>query len=478
MTAAATEGDGAATEGPLVRFLRHSGVYAVGNILNRAGAFLLLPAYTRYLSVADYGALELFSTVGSVVMGVLSMGLAHATLRFYFEYTEERDRQAVVVTNLIASLGIGLVGTAVLVQVQGPLMAYLFPGASYPHGLVLILATLVLELSCQIGLAYLRALEKSVFFVVLTIAKLVLQVAANTLLLVVFHAGVEGVLFGNLLAVALGWIVLTAYTIRRCGIRFEMDKLTPVLHYSFPFLLSTLMGIVTNNIDRLYVNGLLSLEALGLYSLALKFARLTTDLIGEPFGRAYGAFRFTIMGQDEAAAIQARILRYLAAFLALVGLGIVWFGRPVLVLMADPKFLPAADLLPPLVLAGVLGVLSYPLQTGILYSKATRHIAHIGLLQAILTTGGGYVLIKAFGLAGACHWAWISMVVLIVVTNRISQRYFPVHYEYRRLAWLAGLSFAFYLVGSRSAPPWRPRSCSWVPSWPLSWPRRSSSARR
>jgi O-antigen/teichoic acid export membrane protein len=422
-------------------------VYALGNALNRAGAFLLLPAYTKYLSVADYGALELFSTVATVVSGVLSMGLAHATLRFYFEYAAERARQAVVSTNLIASAAIGVVGIALISGFREPIMAHLFPGQHYPHGFSLVLITLLLELSSQIGLAYLRALEKSTFFAVLTVAKLAVQLAANLLLLAVYRAGVEGVLIGNLLAVAVGWLVVTAYTVRRCGLRFETDKLLPVLHYSFPFLLSTLVAIVSRSVDRLYVSGLLSLEALGLYSLALKFSRLTTDLIGEPFGRAYGAFRFTIMGEESASATQANVVRYLAAFLAVVGLGIVYFGRDVLILMADARFWPAADVLPLLVLAGVLEVLNYPLQTGILYSKATRHIAQLGLLQAVLATLGGFLMIKAFGLQGACAWAVVSMAISTVTTHRLSQRYFPVAYDYRRLGWLAGLTCVFYLAG-------------------------------
>lgn len=438
--------DVSSTHGEISRFFRHSTVYALGNALNRAGAFLLLPAYTRYLSVAEYGSLELFSTVASVVAGVLSMGLAHATLRFYFEYAEDRARRAVVSTNFMASFVIGLVGMTVVSRFEGPLMGYLFPGTGYPYGLWLVLATLVLELSSQICLAYLRALEQSLFFVTLTAAKLVLQLVANILLLVVFDAGVQGVLLGNLLAVTLGWLVLAFYTIRRCGLRFEMDKLVPVLRYSFPFLLATLVGIVSGNVDRLYVSRLLSLEALGLYSLALKFARLTGDLIGEPFGRAYGAFRFTVMDRPDAADIQARIVRYLAAFLCVVGLGIVFFSRDALVLMADPKFWPAAALVPPLVLAGVLGVITYPLQTGFLYQKASRHIAQLGFMQAVLTTGGGFALIKAFGLAGACAAILLAAAVSMVVTHRLSQRYFPVHYDYRRLGWLAGLTATFWAV--------------------------------
>lgn len=424
--------------------MRHSTVYTVGNALNRAGAFLLLPAYTRYLSVAEYGSLELFSTVAAVISGFLSLGLSHATLRFYFEYEDEAQRRSVVSTNLMASFALGCLGALIVGPARGPLMAYLFPGADYRYGLWLVLATLVLELSSQVCLAYLRALERSLFFVLVTIGKLLVQLAANTLLLVVFKAGVEGVLLGNLIAVAVGWLAVAGFTFRRCGFRFELDKLTPVLRYSFPFLLATLVGLVSGNLDRLYVSGLMSLEALGIYSLAMKFSRLTSDLIGDPFSRAYGAFRFSVMGRSDADAIQARIVRYLAAFLALVGLSIVYFGRDALVLMADRRFWPAADILPPLVLAAVLQVLTYPMQTGFLYHKATRHVFHVGVVQAVLTTGGSFALIKLFGLAGACAAPVLISVVAMLQTHHLSQRYFVVHYEYRRLAWIAGLTLLFF----------------------------------
>ena len=77
------------------RFFQHSAIYALGNALNRVGAFLLLPLYTRYLSVGQYGSLELYYSISAVVSSLLSVGIAHATLRFYYEYDGESDRRAV-----------------------------------------------------------------------------------------------------------------------------------------------------------------------------------------------------------------------------------------------------------------------------------------------------------------------------------------------------------------------------------------------
>jgi O-antigen/teichoic acid export membrane protein len=191
------------TQQDIGRFFRHSGVYALGNALNRLGAFLLLPLYTNYLSVAEYGELELFYVIGAVVSGILSIGIAHATLRFYFEYTKQEERDAVVTTNLIASLVITGAGVLPLVFYAKDIAQYFFHDVGLALGIWLILATLVLELSSQVSLAYLRAREHSVFFITVSFGKLVVQIAVNAVLLIWFETGLLGVLTGNLAAVAL-----------------------------------------------------------------------------------------------------------------------------------------------------------------------------------------------------------------------------------------------------------------------------------
>jgi len=181
------------TQQDIGRFFRHSGVYALGNMLNRLGAFLLLPIYTHYLSVAQYGALELFYVINAVVSGILSIGIAHATLRFYFEYPEQGERNAVVSTNLAASFVITVAGILPLALGAKDIARYLFNDAAMARGVWLILATLVFELSSQVSLAYLRAREHSVFFITVSFCKLMVQIAVNMVLLMRFDAGVLGV---------------------------------------------------------------------------------------------------------------------------------------------------------------------------------------------------------------------------------------------------------------------------------------------
>jgi len=429
------------------RFFKHSGIYAIGNALNRVGAFLLLPIYTRLLSPAEYGTLETLYLVSSVVSGVLGIGIAHATLRFYFDYKEPADRRAVVSTNLIASIVISTVGVLGVALFAGPLARWLFQGQPLGTAIYWMLATIVFELASQVGLAYVRAVERSMLFIVVSFVKLVVQVVANSIALLQFHAGVEGVMAGNCLTVALGFAVLSWVSLRDCGLRFEWAKLMPVLRYSLPLLWTTMVGVIASTADRFLLQSLVSLEALGLYALALKLSKLVSDLVGEPINRAYGAFRFTIMEREDAGLIQAQVVRYLAVILSVVGLAIVLFAGDALRLIAAESYWSAARYLPWLVLAAVLQVLTYPLQTGIYYQKQSSQIFHVALAACIAGLVLGVPLIWAFGILGACWTVLGVAIVSVLMTDRISQRYFKVRYEGRKLAALLVLVVAVAIAG-------------------------------
>ena len=59
------------------KLLRHTSVYGLGNILNKAVGFLLIPFYTHYLTTADYGTLELLDLSAALVgLPLAALGLA------------------------------------------------------------------------------------------------------------------------------------------------------------------------------------------------------------------------------------------------------------------------------------------------------------------------------------------------------------------------------------------------------------------
>lgn len=436
----------------LGRFFKHSSIYAIGNMVNRIGAFLLLPVYTNYLTVGEYGSLEMFYVVMSVASGFLAVGMAHATLRFYFDYERLEDRQASVSTNFIGSFLVTITGISILAAFSPELSRLVFDDTALVVGFYLIFATIVFELSSQICLAYVRAIEYSVFFVVISFLKLLLQVSLNSYLVIVHDAGIVGVLAGNLCTVILGWVILAGFTLRRCGIRFEWEKFLPIVRYCLPFLPATLASLVAANANQYFLSTLLSFEALGLFALAIKFSLVIEQLIGEPFSRSYGAFRYTIMNKGEAAELQARIVRYLMVATAFSALGIALLAEDLIRVMSDQQYWPASDLVPLMMVYSALKILEYPAQTGILYAKQTKYLFYLTAVAGTTTVVTSFLMISFVGLYGACISLIVTEALTLYLTGRISRRFFQVEYEYRKLGLVVLLVTATYLLGRMYVP--------------------------
>lgn len=434
------------TSKDLKRFFKHSTIYALGNIINRLGAFLLLPVYTNYLTVAEYGIIELFYAVSAVVFGFLSMGIAHATLRFYFEYDDLKEKHEVVSTNYVISFLVSIVGVAVVAYWYKDLSELIFSSPAYGSGVLLILGTIVFELSSQICLAYVRAVEKSLFFVYIAIAKLLIQVSINIYLVIYAEQGVIGVLTGNFMAVFIGWLILSIFTIKHCGLSVSFKKLIPILQYSFPFLIGTFSEVISTNVDKFGLNYLESIGAVGIYMLAVKFSMIIEQLIGEPFSRSYGSFRFSIMKQKNAAEIQSNIVRYLFYVAVFCALGMSLFIKEVLMVLSDESFWSAAIYVPVVVLASVIKIMNYPLQTGILYAKKTKYFFYIGLVAAVVSVVANLSLIPIYGIFGACLALILTDSIITFLMHIISQKYFYVKYEYRKIIIVFAIAVMIYGV--------------------------------
>ena len=88
----------------LGRLLQDSSLYLIGNVTVRAVGFLAIPFYSRFLSPAQYGLIELVelsTQTVAIAFGLQAIGAALSRL-FHDQQTAENE-QAVVSTSLIAT---------------------------------------------------------------------------------------------------------------------------------------------------------------------------------------------------------------------------------------------------------------------------------------------------------------------------------------------------------------------------------------
>jgi O-antigen/teichoic acid export membrane protein len=437
------------------RLLKHSFIYSLGNIAMRSGAFILLPLYTHHLTVAEYGILELLGSISSVLSSFLSIGLAHATLRFYFEYDDLKDRNAVISSSLFFCFFVSLPPLFFLSFFNPTLSALLFDSLEYIPALNLAYLILVLELARQIGLSFMRAREYSLMFVAVSVGQLVVQVICNVYTVVFLKLGVNGILFGNMVSVLFGTVFCTILILVSCGLRFDLTKISQMVKYSYPFLFTSIINVCLSNADRFLLKTLLSVEAVGIYGLALKFGLLLKQLIIEPFQRSFGAFRFSIMKQANSRQIQARSLNYLLFIVIWAGLGIIFFGGYLIKFLTTSAFHGVLPLIPFVVLSYVMNSTGYVFQTGILFEKRTIKLFHISLLTGLVGLLISFFSITLFGLVGASLALILQSAIYVVLTYTFSQRLYEVRYANNQIILIACFALTLLLLShfTSDSPP-------------------------
>src|SRR5678815_2944467 len=93
----------------------------------------MLPVYTRVMTPADYGVLDLLQMVTDIAALLLTAGLTAGLQRFYFQTDDFKTRRAIVSTAFLMQLGLAMVGTIALLMLAGPIAQNALGGLSLIH---------------------------------------------------------------------------------------------------------------------------------------------------------------------------------------------------------------------------------------------------------------------------------------------------------------------------------------------------------
>ena len=105
--------------GYLRRLATTGAAYTAASIVSKLIAVALLPLYTRYLSLDDYGAAEVMFAAVVTASIVVRFGTIEALLRFY--YQDGEDPAAVVATSFAALFWFSTVAALIALPFAGPI---------------------------------------------------------------------------------------------------------------------------------------------------------------------------------------------------------------------------------------------------------------------------------------------------------------------------------------------------------------------
>src|SRR5262249_3719142 len=140
--------------------LGSSGLYSLTLVGQRVAGMALLPIYTRYLTPANYGTLELLDQVVAVLSILLGANFSSALAYFYFEKDSTENREAASGTVVAGSLLIGTLVGAVGWVFSGVLSKVVFGSDGYVLFLRISFGGIVLSFLFEAIMSWFRVTDR------------------------------------------------------------------------------------------------------------------------------------------------------------------------------------------------------------------------------------------------------------------------------------------------------------------------------
>ncbi|MDJ0763414.1 MAG: oligosaccharide flippase family protein [Myxococcota bacterium] len=413
--------------------VKFAAIYAVGAVLQKAASFLMLPIYTRYLTPEDYGTIELLNMTVDIFALVIGFGIANSVYRFYYRDEDVEKRNQVISTSFILLILCHVVGAGLGIASSGLLSGAVLDGGHdsvlYFHLSFINFGTLVLII---LPLVFIRALQRPIFFVTISLGRLVFQIGLNVLFVVVLQKGVLGVLMSSLINNILFGIWLLVYTFRKVGFSFSKTIAKEMLIYGAPLIISNLGAFVLTFSDRYFLKTYSDLTTVGIYSLGYKLGFVLWMLAGVPINNIWAPQRFEIAKQPNAQAINRKVFFFYNLVFVSIGLFISLFSRDLFRVMSAPSFWPAYKIVPFIMLAYIIQAWTAFCDFGVFYAGKTKHVAIGTVASAGVIIALSFALIPTYQALGAALATIFAFFVRFVYVWLFSQKYYELTLNWKR----------------------------------------------
>ena len=301
---------------------------------------------------------------------------------------------------------------------------------SIPTRWILVIPVLsVMSMTNTINLTVFRMQGKALRFGIYEVVSTSINIGITILLLVAYDQGWYSRVYG----IALAWAIfalIALWELNKNGMiipRFDTLENKSILNISLPLIPHTLGGIVIALSDRLFIERMVGLEEVGIYTVGYMFGMILL-IFSESFLKAWNPWFFKKI-ETSSGLVKRRIVQYTYFYiLALILLGVFVSAVSYVVLpfMVEESYL-GAQVYIPWVAAGYFFFGLY--QIFFPYLVTTNRTSFLSVsttVAAVLNLGLNYILIREYGEIGAAYATIIAFSVSSLLVFGYSNKHFPM----------------------------------------------------
>jgi len=420
---------------PQSSLFKNSITYGLGAILTKTVGFFLIPIYTRYLTVEEYGMLALLNVILLLISFIFLLGVSSASMRFYFDLNADEIYRGKIYGNatillVIFPLALFIIFTPLIYV----LITLFLPSIPFfPYVLVILMIGLFSPIEALM-LGLLRVKKRALTFVQYNISLFILQMIVGIVAVAWLKFGLKGLLYAQLFTNMVFWVIAIAILKGDSKIYFSWSMTKKLLFYGIPLIPFFIFTWINTASGRFMLERYSSLRDVGIFALATQFSGILAVFSGA-FDNVFTPYFYETAQNSNGSEIIGKFITKYVAIFGLIALCVLVFSQPMILIMAAPKFHNAISYIPSLLFVGFLS-LNYKLfYFSLMYSRRTGVISSITGVFALLMVGLLFLFLKKWhmGIEGVIYVLIFIEIGKIIFGYFISQRHFKIKYEVKQL---------------------------------------------
>lgn len=417
--------------------------YTVGNIFNKAIAFLTVPIFTRLLSTYEYGVVSTYLAWVLIMTLLLGLSLGSSVRTAYVSFKDELPEYMSSVLflsliNFIIMSSLILAGTYIFKIDINIWLVFFCLIQSYMH---FVIGYLVIKYMMEVNYIK-RTLLLSLPNLISTIISIIL---------IIFFLK-ENLYIGRIIPYVIINTIFGIYiyiNIIRKGKRLiDVKYWKYAVTISIPLIFHGLSIIILSQSDRIMITLFKGASSTGIYSMAYSISMILI-MFNASLDGVWIPWFTNKMNDEKKNLINTRVGIYIDIMLV-IAVSILFISPEILVLMAPEEYWSGKYIIPPVLISSFL-IFLYSLSVNIeYYYQKTKKIALNTLIAAIINIVLNLIFIPVYGAIAAAFTTLVSYLILFImhyiVGKKLDLRLFPWKMYIRSFVILILSTIVVYLL--------------------------------
>jgi len=421
---------------------RQTAIYSLGNLSSKVIGFILLPLYTDYLSVSEYGILAILEATSQILIGIFGFNLTTSMMRWCASEKSNSAQKEIISSAFFSVIIIaGLFSIASVPNSRG-ISEIIFGAIKFENYITILLLSVSFGIIANVPLEVIRFREKAGFYVFVTVTKFLLIVLLNIYFIVYENLGVEGIILSQLIGFVYVIILSFPYLLKNLQLSFSTKIIGEMFKFGFPLVFSTSALLTLSLGDRFIIKYFLGEASVGIYSLGHKVASVINVFILQSFQVGYLPIAYKKINDEDAPRYFSKVTTYLIFVLVLFALTLSLFSKEVIQFFSlNSDYWIAYTVVPLVALAFVFKGMQYVFSLPFHFVKKTSYIAYIVTSAALVNIVLNIFFIPQYGYTVAALVMVASYFFMTIIYFITAKKHYPIPFEINKIviALVAGI---------------------------------------